>query len=167
MCSSGSADIFAPPAPAAQQLVPITPTQAGVAECRAALNYYASLPPHDASDNNDYAPPPAKAAPPPRLLRPTLRVFVCIGNSDPVFPDKVMDDLSQQAWGHQLGYWRHVIPEGGHFVQEWAAHVPKLADAAWSSEGATAATTKSDDGQAREATWVAPSRQAPAHGSKL
>ncbi|CAO1629027.1 unnamed protein product [Jaminaea pallidilutea] len=144
------------------QLVPILPTQAGVAESAAAKAYYASLTPliHNASSSS-------------AIAKRALSVFVCIGASDPVLGEPVMDALNAATWGKRRGYWRHVIPDAGHFVQEWAAHIPQLADTAFAAEKVELSKMEAEvgrqktvgDSQGHKAEWKTPTEASP--GSKL
>ena len=134
-----------------QELVPAHPSMRGAADSRAALTYYQSLPPI-AYTSNSLAQPsaPQSQGQDGSGLGEPLQVFVCVGKADPVLGEPVMASLARTAWGSSCGYWWHVIPDGGHFVQEWAAHVPALADRAWASDE-RAGTLVCDDWQA---VWV-------------
>jgi len=136
-----------------QQLVPVHPSMRGVPDSRAALTYFQTLPPIAYRSNSLEQPsaPQSQGRDSGSLGEP-LQVFVCVGKSDPVLGEPVMFALAQSAWGQSCGYWWSVIEEGGHFVQEWASHVPALADQAWSQEHGKRSTVKSSGG---EASWVA------------
>lgn len=123
----------------------------GVSDSRAALTYFQSLPPIAYTSNSLHKPsaPQGQGQDGAGLGEP-LNVFVCVGKSDPVLGEPVMQALAQSSWGQSCGYWWHVIEEGGHFVQEWATHVPALADRAW-SENQRQQSVNCDDGKA---IWV-------------
>lgn len=123
----------------------------GVPDSLAALTYFQSLPPIAYTSNSlQQASAPQSQGQDGRGLGQPLHVFVCVGKSDPVLGEAVMAALAKSAWGSSCGYWWHVIEQGGHFVQEWATHVPALADRAWSGEE-TSEVINCDDWKAH---WV-------------
>ncbi|UZJ54582.1 hypothetical protein CBS101457_003902 [Exobasidium rhododendri] len=107
----------------------------GVPDSLAALTYFQSLPAIAYTSNTLQHPStPQSQGQDGYALGQPLNVFVCVGKADPVLGEAVMSALAKSAWGGSCGYWWHVIEDGGHFVQEWAAHVPSLADQAWSNK---------------------------------
>jgi hypothetical protein len=129
----------------------------GVADSRAALAYYQSLPPIAYLSNALQQPSaPQSQGRDSGTLGEPLHVFVCVGKSDPVLGEPVMAALAQSAWGKSCGYYWTIIDEGGHFVQEWAAHIPALADKAWVQKSSERSTVSCKEGKA---TWIAAQTQ--------
>lgn len=91
----------------------------GVPDSAAALSYFRSLPPIAYTSNALRTPfaPQSQGIDGAGFGSP-LQVFVCVGKADPVLGEPIMQALANKAWGESTGYFWHVIPEGGHFVQE-------------------------------------------------
>lgn len=99
----------------------------GVPDSQAAFAFYRSLPPVAFTTNALRTPsaPQSQGLDAGGLGVP-LQVFVCVGVSDPVLGEPVMQSLASKAWGESSGYWWHTIGEAGHFVQEVCVHVRSL-----------------------------------------
>ena len=91
-------------------LVPITNTMAGVGSSAASFAFLQSLHPGD------------------------IRVFICVGASDPVLGPHVMESGVLPAFESSTGALMMTIPEAGHFVQEWGEPVAEKAIDAWAWE---------------------------------
>jgi inosine triphosphate pyrophosphatase len=113
---------------------------AGVAESKAAQAYFSGLASQRFTDSTL-----TRTSYRSDISRSSLNVFVAVGGVNPVLYKAVMERLCKSSF-QSTGYLYHVIPDGGHFLPEWAAHVPQLAEAAWW----TVASTGKENG----ATWV-------------
>lgn len=98
------------------QLVPIEKSMAGVGSSAASYAFLQSLPPGG------------------------MRVFICIGGSDPVLGPHVMEAGVIPAFENSTGALLMTIQEAGHFVQEWGEEVAQKAIDAWSWESDEQAT---------------------------
>jgi len=91
-------------------LVPITKGMAGVASSLASYAFLQSLAPGD------------------------MRIFICIGGSDPVLGPYVMEHGVLPAFESSTGALVMTNQEAGHFVQEWGAPIAEKAIDAWGYE---------------------------------
>jgi len=91
-------------------LVPITPTMAGVGSSVASFAFLQGLAPGD------------------------MRIFMCIGGSDPVLGTHVMEASVLPAFEKSTGALMMAIPEAEHFVQEWGEQIAEKAIDAWAWE---------------------------------
>lgn len=91
-------------------LVPITKEMAGVGSSVASYAFLQSLSPG------------------------AMRVFICIGGSDPVLGPYVMEHGVIPAFENSTGALVMTIQEAGHFVQEWGVPIAEKAIDVWSWE---------------------------------
>lgn len=92
----------------------------GVPDSYAALAYFNALPPAAFTSNTLAKPsaPQGQGRDSGQSLGSPLSVFFVVGKADPVLGEPVMQALAKRLFGGSTGYYWHVIPEGGHFVQE-------------------------------------------------
>ena len=146
------------------EILPAHPSMQGVAESQAALAYFNSLPAQRFTDNSLTAVTHNAG-----VSKVPINVFVAVGASDPVLGTPVMRDLCQKAF-RSTGYVYHEISAAGHFVQEWGARIPALADAAWERISGPTPVEKGatwDEAGLGSVTWTAPIKSAePKKGEK-